>query len=48
VLGERCSLLIVRDMIVGTPWFNDLARGLPRLSRSLLTKRLRSATAQAS
>ncbi len=41
VLGERWSLLIVRDMLVGTTRFNDLARGLPRLSRSLLTKRLR-------
>jgi DNA-binding HxlR family transcriptional regulator len=41
VLGERWSLLIVRDMLVGTTRFNDLARGLPGLSRSLLTKRLR-------
>lgn len=41
VLGERWSLLIVRDMICGTTRFNDLARGLPGLSRSLLSKRLR-------
>ena len=41
VLGERWSLLIVRDMICGTTKFNDLARGLPGLSRSLLAKRLR-------
>lgn len=41
LLGERWSLLIVRDLLVGTTRFNDLARGLPRLSRSLLTKRLR-------
>ena len=41
VIGERWSLLIVRDMIVGTSRFNDLARGLPGLSRSLLSKRLR-------
>src|SRR5215813_5768044 len=41
VLGERWSLLIVRDMLVGTSHFNDLARGLPGLSRSLLAKRLR-------
>jgi len=26
VLGERCSLLIGRDMLVGTTRFNDLAR----------------------
>jgi DNA-binding HxlR family transcriptional regulator/putative sterol carrier protein len=41
VLGERWSLLVVRDLLVGTTRFNDLARGLPGLSRSLLTKRLR-------
>jgi DNA-binding HxlR family transcriptional regulator len=41
VLGERWSLLIVRDMVVGTTRFNDLARGLPGLSRSLLSTRLR-------
>ncbi|MFI6223942.1 winged helix-turn-helix transcriptional regulator [Nocardia salmonicida] len=41
VLGERWSLLILRDLYVGTTRFNDLARGLPGLSRSLLAKRLR-------
>ena len=41
VLGERWSLLILRDMLVGSTRFNDLARGLPGLSRSLLAKRLR-------
>ncbi|HZQ86419.1 MAG TPA: winged helix-turn-helix transcriptional regulator [Acidimicrobiales bacterium] len=41
LLGERWTMLIVRDMLVGTSRFNDLARGLPGLSRSLLTKRLR-------
>lgn len=41
VLGERWSLLIIRDMLVGATRFNDLARGLPGLSRSLLAKRLR-------
>jgi DNA-binding HxlR family transcriptional regulator len=41
VLGERWALLIVRDMLCGATRFNDLARGNPGLSRSLLTKRLR-------
>ncbi len=41
VLGERWSILIVRDMLVGARRFNDIARGMPGLSRSLLTKRLR-------
>jgi DNA-binding HxlR family transcriptional regulator len=41
VLGERWSVLIVRDLLLGTTRFNDLARGLPGLSRSLLSRRLR-------
>lgn len=41
VLGERWSLLIVRDMLCGSTDFNALARGNPGLSRSLLAKRLR-------
>ncbi len=41
VLGERWSMLIVRDMLCGYTRFNELARGLPGLSRTLLSKRLR-------
>jgi len=41
VLGERWTLLILRDMLVGATRFNELARGLPGLSRGLLVKRLR-------
>jgi len=41
LLGERWTLLIVRDLLVGTTRFNELARGLPGLSRSLLSLRLR-------
>lgn len=41
VIGERWSLLILRDMVLGATRFNDIARGLPGLSRTLLTKRLR-------
>ncbi len=41
VLGERWSLLIVRDLICGWTRFNELSRGNPGLSRSLLSKRLR-------
>ena len=41
VLGDRWTLLIVRDMIVGATRFNELARGLPGLSRALLSRRLR-------
>lgn len=41
VLGERWSILVVRDMLCGNMRFNDLARSNPRLSRTLLSKRLR-------
>jgi DNA-binding HxlR family transcriptional regulator len=41
VVGERWTLLIVREMLVGARRFNELARGLPGLSRALLTRRLR-------
>lgn len=41
VLGERWSMLIVRDLLCGMTRFNDLSRGNPRLSRTLLSKRLR-------
>ena len=41
LVRDRWSLLILRDLYVGTSTFNGLARGLPGLSRSLLAKRLR-------
>lgn len=41
VLGDRWTLLIVRDMLTGTTHFNDLERGLPGISRALLAGRLR-------
>ncbi|HLU83380.1 MAG TPA: helix-turn-helix domain-containing protein [Trueperaceae bacterium] len=40
VLGERWTLLIVRDLLDGPLHFNEMARGLPRMSRTLLAKRL--------
>ena len=41
VLGERWTLLIVRDLLYGPRRFNELARGLPGMSRTLLAGRLR-------
>jgi DNA-binding HxlR family transcriptional regulator len=41
LIGDRWTLLIVRDMLTGTQHFNDLERGLPGISRGLLAKRLR-------
>jgi DNA-binding HxlR family transcriptional regulator len=41
VLGDRWTLLIVRDLIcLQARHFNDLVRGLPGISRSLLAERL--------
>lgn len=41
VLADRWTPLIIREMILGTTRFNDLARALPGISRTLLTQRLR-------
>jgi DNA-binding HxlR family transcriptional regulator len=40
ILGDRWTLLVVRDLLVGATRFNELARGLPGMSRGLLSKRL--------
>ena len=42
VLGERWTSLIVRELGAGSESFNDLRRGLPRISPSLLSSRLKS------
>jgi DNA-binding HxlR family transcriptional regulator len=41
VVGDRWTLLIVRDLLTGANHFNDLERGLPGISRGLLAARLR-------
>ena len=40
VVGERWTPLILRELICGSSRFNEIQRGVPRLSPSLLTKRL--------
>ncbi|MGD8862135.1 MAG: helix-turn-helix domain-containing protein [Myxococcales bacterium] len=42
VVGERWTLLIVRELISGSHRFADVLRGVPRMSRTLLSRRLRS------
>lgn len=42
LVGDRWSLLIVRELLVGASRFNEIRRGLPGISRSLLSDRLRS------
>ncbi|RYE86251.1 MAG: transcriptional regulator [Hyphomicrobiales bacterium] len=41
VLGARWTLLVIRELIMGTRRFNDLRRGVPRMSPALLSKRLK-------
>ena len=41
VLCERWTPLVVRELLCGSTRFNDIRRGVPRMSGSLLTQRLR-------
>jgi len=41
VLAERWTLLIIRELLWGNERFNAIARGVPRMSPSLLAARLR-------
>lgn len=40
VVGERWTLLVVRELLMGSCRFNEFQRGLPGISPTLLTKRL--------
>lgn len=42
VLDERWTLLIVRELLYGSTHFNELRRGVPKMSPALLSKRLRT------
>jgi len=42
VFGDRWTALIVRELIAGSRRFNQIERGLPGISRSLLSTRLRN------
>ena len=41
LVGERWSLLIVRDLLVGARRFTDLRQGLPRIPTNVLADRLK-------
>ncbi|HSD01018.1 MAG TPA: helix-turn-helix domain-containing protein [Gaiellales bacterium] len=41
VLTDRWTLLVVRELLSGSTRFNELQRGVPLMSSSLLSKRLR-------
>ena len=41
VLAERWTPLVIRELLMGSVRFNDLQRGVPRMSSSLLARRLK-------
>ncbi len=41
VLGARWTLVLVRELVAGSTRFNELRRGVPRMSPALLSKRLK-------
>lgn len=41
VLAERWTPLVLRELVCGSTTFSDLKRGVPLMSRSLLSKRLK-------
>ncbi|MBC9226012.1 transcriptional regulator [Aeromicrobium sp. 636] len=42
ILDERWTILIVRELLLGSTRFNELRRGVPRMSPALLSKRLQA------
>ena len=41
IIGERWTVLILRELLLGTTRYNDFQRGLSRISPTLLSKRLK-------
>lgn len=41
LVGERWTLLVVRELLFGAKRFTDLVRGLPGMSQNVLSQRLR-------
>lgn len=41
ILGSRWTIVLLRELCAGSTRFNELRRGVPRMSPALLTKRLR-------
>jgi DNA-binding HxlR family transcriptional regulator len=44
-LGGRWTLLVVRELLCGSRRFNDIRRGIPRISRTMLSERLQDLVA---
>jgi DNA-binding HxlR family transcriptional regulator len=45
IFAERWNPLILRELVLGSRRFNEIHRGVPRMSRTLLAQRLRELTA---
>ena len=45
IFAERWTPIILRELVLGSRGFNDIHRGVPRISRALLAKRLRDLAA---
>ncbi len=41
ILCKRWTVLVLREMVCGSTRFNDLRRGVPRMSPALLSQRLK-------
>jgi DNA-binding HxlR family transcriptional regulator len=41
-LGGRWTLLVVRELLCGSRRFNDIRRGVPRISKTMLSERLQA------
>src|SRR5574338_522043 len=41
-LGGRWTLLVVRELLCGSRRFSDIRRGVPRISRTMLSERLQA------
>jgi DNA-binding HxlR family transcriptional regulator len=41
ILAERWTLLVVRELLLGSSRYGDIQRGVPRMSPTLLAKRLK-------
>lgn len=41
-LGGRWTLLIIREILCGASRFNDIRRGIPRISKTMLSERLQA------
>ena len=42
VLGDRWTPLVIRELMVGASGFNEIHRGIPRISRTMLAQHLDS------